>query len=108
MFGGGRTCRQLLVHPTPGLYVADCDAGMVGQGDGMDPGSVVEVESGPHPVVGPPVAAAPGMVTLAGSRDDDLLAVYADRSLDAAGDFVPCGRTPLIGCAVGEPAEVEA
>src|ERR1700739_2987438 len=48
------------------------------------------------------------MVTLAGSRDGDLLAVNADRSLDVTRDFVTRGRTPLIGHTVGEPAQVEA
>src|SRR5664280_315868 len=84
-------------HRVPG----DPDVG------GVHPGPVVEPGRHPAPAEIPPVADAPGMVTLAVPFDGEHLVAHAHRAPDQTGHLVPGGDVVVVRHAIGAPAEVE-
>ncbi len=73
----------------------------------MEVGAVLEVQSIPHPVVRPPVAIAPRMITLARPGQGVLLVPDPHGPGDAARDFVAGRHPPLVRGPGGFPGEVE-
>src|SRR5664280_328549 len=78
-------------HRVPG----DPDVG------GVHPGPVVEPGRHPAPAEIPPVADAPGMVTLAVPFDGEHLVSHAHRAPDQTGHLVPGGDVVVVRHAIG-------
>ena len=73
----------------------------------MHPGPIVQPGRRPAPPEGPPVAHAPGMVSLPLTPDGQRLAVNGDGAVGGAGDLVSSGEVVVIGRAVGGPGQIE-